>query len=79
MPVSAPVLVVVATWNCLLDTIRRYKRLINKKSRHAEGPQALQHVGLLVNKLSGTASLLFSQSSGDLELFVGEDPDQSSP
>ncbi len=76
---SLPELVVVASWNRPQDTIRRCKCSINKKSRHAEGLKALQHVGLLVNKLSGTASLLFSQSSGDLEQVVGDGPDQYSP
>jgi len=40
---------------------------VNKKADVVERPQAFQHVGLLVNKRSGTASLLFNQSSGERE------------
>lgn len=38
-----------------------------KKADAVEHPEAFQNVGLLVNEPSGTTSLLFNQSSGELE------------
>ena len=43
-----------------------------KKADVVEYPEAFQHVGLRVNEPTGTASLLFNQSSGELELSMLE-------
>ena len=55
----------------LLQVVGRWSSE-NKKADVAEHPEALQHVGLLVNEPTGTASLLFNQSSGELELSMLE-------
>ena len=44
----------------------------NKKADVLEHHEAFQYVGLLVNEPTGTASLLFNQSSGELELSMRE-------
>jgi hypothetical protein len=44
----------------------------NKKADVVEHHEEFQHVGLVVNKPSGTARLLFNQSSGDFKQILGE-------
>ena len=48
-----------------------------KKADVLEYSEAFQHVGLLVNEPTGTASLLFNQSSGELESIMRDTPCQS--